>query len=136
MYVYLINEMKKDFVDKCGGKEYVIKPGKAIKVPDYVAYHFIGNPAVMNGEDQLAADAEKKRIYMRYAAFKPEDRDKKIPKLRIEQVEEEVTPVFDAKEIAAKKLAAQAAQEEEFPSLKQPAPAQKPPAKPQPPKKG
>lgn len=118
MYVYLVNEMKKEFVDKCAGKEIRIPPGQAAKVPDYVAYHFIGDPKVINGEDELEAAAENKRVAMRYAAFKPEDRDKKVPRLRIEPIKEEEIQLVDLREIEAKKIAQVLPQEEEFPQFK------------------
>jgi hypothetical protein len=61
-----------------------------------VAFHFIGNPAIIGGEDKNAAAEEQKRVYMRYAAFKPEERLVKMPKLRIEEIEEEEVVIVDA----------------------------------------
>lgn len=116
MLVYLINEGTKPFKDKCAGRQIVIPPGKAAKVPEYVAYHLIGDPRVINGENDLAAEAEKKRVYLRYAAFTPEDRETKIPKLRIEPVEEEEIPIVDLK---AKEKIEMEPEEPEFPQLKE-----------------
>ena len=112
VYVLLVNEMDKEFVDKCGGKVVKIPPHKAARVRDYVAYHLIGDPRILNGEDVNAAAAEQKRVWMRYAAFKPEQRDEKVPKLRIEAAEEEEIKIVDAPE---KKKAEES---EDFPALK------------------
>ena len=131
---YLINEGDKVFEDRCNGKLVKIPPGKAAKVPDYVAYHFIGDPRVINGEDGLAAAAEEKRIYMRYAAFKPEQRAERIPKLRFEPIEEEETQVVDLKKeaVAAREPEPE---EPEFPELKV-EPQEEKKHRPQPLKKG
>lgn len=114
-FILLVNEMDREFVDKFNGKEIKIPAGKAAKVQDYVAYHFIGNPAVINGKDANDAAAEKKRVAMRYGAFKPEDRDVKIPKLRIEEIEEEEIKIVEVKPKAKKAEA----EEPEFPTLQE-----------------
>lgn len=113
--VLLINEMDREFVDKFNGREIRIPPGKAAKVQDYVAYHFIGIPSVINGENANDAAAEKKRVAMRYGAFKPEDRDVKIPKLRIEAIEEDEIKIVEVKPKAKKAEV----EEPEFPSLQE-----------------
>jgi len=117
MKVKLINNDKKDFMDKYNGRPIVIPAGKAAIVEDYIAYHFIGNPEIINyngeADDKiLERDAERKRIWLRYGAFKPADRAKKVPKLVIEPFEEVDIKIVDAK--TEKKEEAK----DEFPGLK------------------
>jgi len=111
MKVYLINEMEREFKDKYDGKEIVIPPGYKAKIPDYVAYHFIGDPRIEDEEEKIA---EQKRIAFRYGAIKPEEREAKIPKLRIEPAEEEVKVVK-----AEKTEITKVATDDEFPELKE-----------------
>lgn len=122
--VYLTNKGKTEFKDKYNGKNYIIPPGKSAIVPDFVAYHFAGDPNILNGDDELAAAAERKRIFMRYGCVVKEEnakplaiekiRNQKIPKLEIVNFEEEEeTVIVDLeKEIQIEP------QEEEFASLK------------------
>ena len=120
LFVLLVNDGEEPFIDRFAGKAIEIPPGKALRCPNYVAKHFIGDPAVIGGDDKQAAAAEQKRVYLRYAAFKPEDRDKKMPKLRSEPRPDEKEYVVT--EAPAKKGRAKAKapeqDEESFPDLK------------------
>lgn len=113
-YVLLVNEMKHEFKDKAGGREYIIPPGKAAKVPEHIAYHFIGDPRILNGEDDIAAAAERKRVNLRYAVFNTKEDIKKLPKLRIEPYEEAELQIVEV----AKKDVSNEPKEEEFPDIK------------------
>ena len=107
--ILLVNEGKHDFTDKCAGKEYSIPPQHAIKVPRYVAHHFIGNPDLT---DELEKAAEAKRVRMRYGAEHREAKNK-VPKLRIEEIEQE-----PPKAVAVELIKKYKAEEPEFPELK------------------
>jgi hypothetical protein len=112
--VLLINEGEKEFKDKWNGKEIIIPVGKAAKIEDYVAYHFIGDPELLNGDNANKAAAERKLINFRYGAFKPEQVAGRVPNLRIEPIEEEAeVQIVDTKKNPGKK----AEDEKEFPDL-------------------
>lgn len=115
MKVLLINESDNDFKDKYNGKEIIIPSGKAAKVEEHIAHHFIGDPKLLKSEDANEAAAEQKRINFRYGAFKPEERIIKVPKLRIEVMpEEEAIEVVEVK-----KKTVPEKNEEEFKGLKE-----------------
>lgn len=114
-YVVLANDGDTDFSDKFDGKVVEIPVGLGAKVPDYMAYHFIGDPRILNGQDSNASEQERIRVQMRYAAFSPQDREVKIPKLRIEEIEEKPIEIVEPKKkVKSKKNEG----EEEFPDFK------------------
>jgi hypothetical protein len=114
-YVVLVNDGDNAFIDKFDGKVIEIPAGMGAKVPDYMAHHFIGDPRILNGEDANAAEQEKIRVQMRYAAFSPQDRETKMPKLRIEEIEDKPIEIVEPKKkVKPKKGEA----ENEFPDLK------------------
>ncbi|MDE1867653.1 MAG: hypothetical protein KGI08_08105 [Thaumarchaeota archaeon] len=51
----MVNDSDKDFVDKYDGDEYIVPAHGELAVPDYIAFHFCGNPDVA-GDGQRAAE--------------------------------------------------------------------------------
>ena len=51
----LVNDSDKDFVDKFDGDEYVVPAHGELDVPDFIAYHFFGDPSIQN-DGQRAAE--------------------------------------------------------------------------------
>lgn len=109
----LVNEMETPFSDKIDGRPIVIPPGKAAKVKAWVAYHFIGDPRMLNSDDENEKAAERKRVNLRYGAYKSEMVAGRVPRLRIEPVAEEEVKIVDVKPDIVPSLG-----EEEFPELK------------------
>ena len=52
---FLVNDSDKDFVDKYDGDEYIVPAHGELAVPDYIAFHFCGNPELA-GDGQRAAE--------------------------------------------------------------------------------
>lgn len=51
----LVNDSDEDFVDKFDGDEYVVPAHGELDVPDFIAYHFFGNPEI-GGDGQRALE--------------------------------------------------------------------------------